>query len=184
MPDLDKATSSLGDAINALRRQGHGSIVMQATAILEYDLERCLVRKFRPLNSELKKRLFDAYGPLSTFAAKIDLAFALDIMAEAAHKELHKMRKIRNAFAHSKKGLSLETEPIKALFYTLARPAGITGTYVEQFVKCVEVIDNELEAYLVSMGETEDVDRALKRKSASETPKEDTIPTEPPSPQR
>jgi len=103
MPDLKKASSTLADSIIAVGRQTHGTIVMQLTAMLEYDLERCLVRKFRPLNRKLKKGLFEAYGPLSSFAAKIDLAFALDITTEATHKELHKMRKIRNAFALPKR---------------------------------------------------------------------------------
>jgi hypothetical protein len=43
------------------------------------------------------------------------------------------------------------------------------------------VIDDELEAYLVSMGETEDVERALKKPAEISTPKdEEAIPTEPP----
>ena len=178
--DMSKTGTALGEAILALGRQSHGSIVMQQIAILEYDLERCLVRKFRPLNRELKDQLFGGYGPLNTFAAKIDLAFALNILAEATHKELHKIRKIRNEFAHTKKELSLDTEPVKALFYKLVRPAGITGNYIQQFVKCGSVIDDELEAYLLSMGETEDL-RALKKPAEMSTPKDEAIPTEPPT---
>jgi hypothetical protein len=178
MPDLKEVGKNLGEAIILLNRQSHASVAMRLITILEYDLERCLLRTFRPLNREMRKRLFDAYGPVSTFAAKIDLAHALGITSEAMHRELHKMRKIRNAFAHSRDGLSLDAEPVKTLFYTLARPAGITGTYAEQFVKCGELIDDELEAYLVSKGETEDL-RALKE--IPEVLPNDAIPTPPPT---
>src|SRR5215469_7700297 len=34
----------------------------------------------RPLSRDMKDRLFDGYGPLANFAAKIDLAFALEIL--------------------------------------------------------------------------------------------------------
>jgi hypothetical protein len=101
--------------------------------------------------------LFDAYGPINTFAAKIDIAYALDITNDATHQELNKMRKIRNEFAHAKKSLSLDTEPIKTLFHTLVRPPGITGSYLQQFVQCGVVLDDYLEAFLVRMGETKDL---------------------------
>ncbi len=164
MPNLDEAASNLTKSIIESSRQNHATIVMVLITTLEFDLERCLLRSFRPLNGEMKKRIFGAYGPASSFAAKIDLAFALGITTEAVHQELNKMRKIRNAFAHTKHRLSLDTEPVKTMFYALARPADIKGTYPQQFVKCGVLIDDHLEAYLVSKGETEDL-RALEKPS-------------------
>jgi hypothetical protein len=106
----------------------------------------------------MKKRLFDsAYAPISTFAAKIDIAYALDITTDAIHQELNKIRKIPNEFAHTTKPLSLDTEPIKTLFYTLARRPSITGNYLQQFVECSAVLDNYLEVFLARVGETEDL---------------------------
>ena len=75
---------------------------MMLVAAIEYDLERCLIRKFRPLNARMKNRLFGAYGPISSFAAKIDMAYALGITADEVNLELNKIRKIRNLFAHGK----------------------------------------------------------------------------------
>jgi hypothetical protein len=60
----------------------------------------------------------------------------LGITTDEINVELNKIRKIRNLFAHAKASVSLDTEPIKSIFYTLARPPGITGRYLEQFVKC------------------------------------------------
>jgi hypothetical protein len=144
-------------------REYCGRIVVRVTSIIEYDLERSIKWKFRPLNTKMNGRLFGAYGPINTFAAKIDVAYGLDITNDATHQELHKMRKIRNAFAHTKKELSLDTEPIKKLFYTLVRPPGITGSYLQQFVQCGFVLDDYLEAFLVRMGEMRDL-RVLENK--------------------
>jgi hypothetical protein len=135
--DSGRLGRSLGEAILNLGRLGHSAMVFQAVAILEYDLERCLKRSFNPLNARMENRLFGAYSPLGTFAAKIDIAFALGITTAEVHTELNKFRKIRNVFAHKRGSLSLETEPVKAMFYELKRPVGITGRYDEQFLKCV-----------------------------------------------
>ena len=65
---------------------------MRLISIIEYDLERSIKYKFRPLSNKMTKRLFDD-GPISSFAAKIDLAYALDITADATHQELNKISK-------------------------------------------------------------------------------------------
>jgi hypothetical protein len=96
-------------------------------------------------------------SPRRSAAASHRIAYALDITTDAIHQELNKIRKIRNEFAHTTKPLSLDTEPIKTLFYTLARPPGITGNYLQQFVECSAVLDNYLEAFLARVGETEDL---------------------------
>jgi hypothetical protein len=144
-PDLEAAFKKFAESIIRNEKQRHAAIVVRLNSILEYDLERAIKRKFRPLHKDMRKRLFDAYGPLSTFAAKIDIAYALDITTEAIHKELGTMRKIRNKFAHTKDALSLDVEPAKALFLELKRPPGIKGTYVQQFVQCGVVLDDYLD---------------------------------------
>jgi hypothetical protein len=163
MSDLKASFTKLTESIIRTERQSHAAIVITLTSIIAYDLERSIKWKFRPLNKAMRERLFEGYGPISTFAAKIDIAYALDITNDAIHQELNKMRNIRNKFAHTKKSLSLDTEPIKTLFYTLVRPPGVTGSYLQQFVQCGVVIDDYLEASLVRMGETEDL-RVLEQK--------------------
>src|SRR6476620_10221674 len=158
MPDLKEAFATLAESIIRSEKQGHAAVVIRLTSLIEYDLERSIKLKLRPLNKAMNERLFSsAYAPFGTFAAKIDIAYALNITSDAIHQELNKMRKIRNEFAHTRKSLSLDTEPIKTLFYTLVRPPGITGSYVQQFVQCGVVLDDYLEAFLARMGETEDL---------------------------
>jgi hypothetical protein len=161
--DLTKSIVELREKIDRMEKQTHAGFVMRLISIIEYDLERSIKYKFRPLSNKMSKRLFDD-GPISSFAAKIDLGYALDITADATHQELDKIRQIRNAFAHTRDALSFETEPIKSLFEALARPSGITGTRLEQFVQCVAVLDDYFEAFLARMGESQDL-RILNQKN-------------------
>jgi DNA-binding MltR family transcriptional regulator len=75
-------------------------VIVTAT-ILEDHLEQGLLGRMRDLSSVVYKRMF-AGGPLSSFSAKIDLAFALNMIDETARKDFHAIRELRNAFAHAK----------------------------------------------------------------------------------
>ena len=115
MTDIKEATEKLVDALIRSHRMSHTSVVAASASILDTDLERCIKLRLRPLNRAMTRRLFGTYCPLSTFNAKIDMAYALDITTDAIHVELNKIRKIRNLFAHSTSILSLDKEPIRPL---------------------------------------------------------------------
>ena len=87
----------------------------RATAILsvEYINELLQVLLSRVLvRHALTDTLFTTYAPLSTFASKIDVGFALGLYQESIHRELHLQRKIRNEFAHSVDTHTFEQAPI------------------------------------------------------------------------
>ena len=75
-------------------------IALTVGARLDAALERALLAKMRKLSEAQRTNLFDGYGPLSSFAAKIDVAYALNIFDDALYADLTVIRKIRNAFAH------------------------------------------------------------------------------------
>lgn len=56
--------------------------------------------------------LFDGYGPLATFFAKIDLGFALGIYDVDQRMDFHIIRSIRNEFAHALEPITFENESI------------------------------------------------------------------------
>jgi hypothetical protein len=167
--DLAKQTEQLAkdtEQVISNFRMSTAAIVIWLTGILEYDLERCIKYKIRrPISGALSNELFGSYRPLSTFSAKIDMAYALEIISDETRIELHKMRNIRNKIAHARKLLSFDQEPMRRMFYELRRPNVDGKTYLAVFTMCGTIIDDELEDFLVSMGETDDVDRALKRKA-------------------
>jgi DNA-binding MltR family transcriptional regulator len=56
--------------------------------------------------------LFDGYGPLATFFAKIDIGYALGLYDLMVRNDLHMIRSIRNDFAHSLESVSFSQEPV------------------------------------------------------------------------
>lgn len=87
--------------IKELQDQSGAATAMTALALMDLTLQRALQAKMRPLNSKMRVRLFENYGPLSPVAAKIDLAFALNIVSQEMYNDLTIMNKIRVKFAHS-----------------------------------------------------------------------------------
>jgi hypothetical protein len=60
--------------------------------------------------------LFEGYGPLASFYAKIDLACALNILSTDMRLDFHIIRSIRNDFAHTVEGITfLDDEVVKKL---------------------------------------------------------------------
>jgi len=60
-------------------------------------------------------RLFNGYGPLSTFAARINLAYALRIIDETLKRDLYYIKEIRNHFAHEPRETSFSVSKVKDL---------------------------------------------------------------------
>jgi hypothetical protein len=59
------------------------------------------IKSFLIIHVDAHNRLFSGAGPLSSFSAKIDLARLLGLMTDPIRSDLHKIREIRNEFAHS-----------------------------------------------------------------------------------
>src|SRR5881398_134541 len=91
----------LRQKIRHVGEQTHAGMALVAAAVLEDELLLALLTKMRPLNKALYDRLFEGYGPLRSFAAKIDLSYALKIVNRQQYDDLNTVRKIRNQFAHS-----------------------------------------------------------------------------------
>ena len=99
-----------------------------------------------PLSNKLEDRLFDNFGPLSNFAGKVLVARALDIVPSEVYEELEKIRRIRNAFAHSSKSWDFESEEIAPQLLALRKRATPKKAAVDQFMDCVSAIDEFLDA--------------------------------------
>jgi len=101
MSNLSEQITELISNIRALQPRTHAEIGVVGAAIIEEQLLRALLTKMRPLSGEMKKRLFDGYGPLSSFSAKIDLSYALQILNKDQYDDLTVIRRIRSQFGHS-----------------------------------------------------------------------------------
>lgn len=89
------------------------SFVLIVGSALEQAIEIALATHF-VLDEAAIVRLFDdeSNGPLSSFAAKIKIAYALGIFDKPVKDELDLIRQIRNSFAHSKETLTFSLPDI------------------------------------------------------------------------
>lgn len=107
--------------LELLSQSDRGAAVLGG-AYIDADLGEALKSKLRDLNlsnkETLHKRLFRHNGPLSTFSARIDMAFALYLIGEKTRHDLDIIRGIRNDFAHDlevgspDKGLTFLSQPV------------------------------------------------------------------------
>jgi len=106
--DLSHRQPELQDNIDRLKELGkeHHPITtaILGAVMVEHDLETLLRSKFKRKDDETWATLVaDNNGPLNSFYSKIVAGYALGIYDEGMRNDLHIVRKIRNAFAHSKR---------------------------------------------------------------------------------
>lgn len=95
------------------------SIVIMSTTVLEDWVTSATKTKMRRLSSNLNERIFRGYGPLSTFSAKIDIGYALELYDKTIHRDLRGLKDIRNAFAHTADPLHFKSEAVAKEFQKL-----------------------------------------------------------------
>jgi DNA-binding MltR family transcriptional regulator len=98
-------------------------VVLVAGAILEQFLETAISSHFE-ITTEDARPLFDdsVDGPLSSFAQKISLGYALGVYGSEMRSDMTCIRHIRNAFAHSKERIDFETTEITPIFGRIILP--------------------------------------------------------------
>jgi DNA-binding MltR family transcriptional regulator len=116
MSNLSEQIAEFVNNIRKLQARTHAEVGIVGAAIIEEKLEKALLTKMRPLSGEMKRRLFEGYGPLSSFSAKIDLSYALQVIDKRMRDDLTIIRKIRNQFAHSMSLVNFVSPEIIAYF--------------------------------------------------------------------
>lgn len=82
-------------------------------SFVENILVAVLKSKMRPdLSNTLEGRLVEGNGPISTFSAKIHIAFAFELFGPVFLHDLNLIRELRNAFAHVQHPMTLSTPQI------------------------------------------------------------------------
>jgi DNA-binding MltR family transcriptional regulator len=82
-----------------------------AVAYLDSRLEALLRAKFLVV-PKFVEELLTGQGGLSSFSARISVAYAVGLISLSAAADLHLVRQIRNDFAHRPHGLSFNTQSI------------------------------------------------------------------------
>jgi DNA-binding MltR family transcriptional regulator len=92
-------TINLGDVIRELRTKSQAGTVLVSAAVVDDGLQQLLLTKMRTLSNNKANRIFN--GPLRSFTAKIDVAYAFELIDDELYDDLTTIRDIRNEFAHS-----------------------------------------------------------------------------------
>ena len=102
------------DYLSALAEESDRAAAILAAANFEDRLRDAIMTSFVALNRRDEKEMFKPYGPLSTFKAKVDIAFALGLYDRKTKKNLHTVGEIRNKFAHSPEPMGFDHEKVAA----------------------------------------------------------------------
>ncbi|HAR53355.1 MAG TPA: hypothetical protein DCS45_15985 [Roseovarius nubinhibens] len=97
------------ELIEEIQRESDRGAAIVSAAVLEGVLEDLLKSSFQRNTHE--RNSFSSSGPISTFSAKISLSHSLGLISDPEYRDLEKIRRIRNDFAHVRK-VSFETERI------------------------------------------------------------------------
>jgi DNA-binding MltR family transcriptional regulator len=89
---------------------------------VEYLLEQIIIGKLKRSDDDTIDILTKDNGALATFFSKIGLAYALKIIDGSKMEYLNVIRKIRNAFAHSRKDISFSNSLIMNEMASLKLP--------------------------------------------------------------
>jgi hypothetical protein len=95
------------------------------SALLEQALEFALGTHFIVGEKDTRAIFTDQEGGISSFAAKIRLAFGLGVIENKIRGELVRIKNIRNTFAHTRAAVTFDTDEIKASCEQLFLPATI-----------------------------------------------------------
>jgi hypothetical protein len=90
------------------------SVALMSAALLDHGLSVAISNQLPNLKThDQREGLFEGEGaPLSSFAAKIRLANAMDILADPLASDFQTVRRVRNAFAHTSSPITFDTPEI------------------------------------------------------------------------
>lgn len=108
---LDHA-EDLAKFMEELKRETDRGLPLVGAALIDEKLLETLQAFFVEGKSS-NKLLTEGNAPLGTFSSRIEACYALGLIDEFEYQEIGLIRKVRNEFAHSKHGLSFQTDKIK-----------------------------------------------------------------------
>lgn len=108
-------------AVSALQTESDYAVVLIAVTFLEEMLGSLFRAKFVD-TPKVVEALLGPDRPVSTFSARIKLAYCTGHISEGTYRDLEVIREIRNDFAHSRESLSFDCPAIEAKCRRLRYP--------------------------------------------------------------
>jgi hypothetical protein len=98
-----------------MENESDRAVVIILGSLTEDLLKTHIERKFQSLNSDESRRLFEERGPVSSFSARIDIAYALDLLNRKERDQLHLLREIRNRCSHSVRPMNFAVPELRGV---------------------------------------------------------------------
>ena len=120
-PPALTAEETIQAFLNEISTQSDRGAAIVAASVLDALLQKLILERLIPLGRERQEALFEGPNkPLSTFSSKIEILFALGILANHQRQVLHGIRDIRNQFAHRIEALTFADPEVEAILNRLA----------------------------------------------------------------
>jgi len=98
--------------IEEIANQSDRGAALIAGSYLEKRLEDS-IKSIMWATEPVYKEIFEGTGPLATFSAKINVAYALGLYPKEIQEKCHLIRRIRNEFAHEIEPWTFNTESVR-----------------------------------------------------------------------
>lgn len=100
------------DLQNEFKESSDRASVIVSGSLIDKILEDIL-NSFLIDDAKSDKEIFEGFGPLSSFSAKIKICYRLGLISQYEYKKLETFRSIRNYFAHEIQNCSLDSVVMK-----------------------------------------------------------------------
>lgn len=119
--NIAKTAHAAEEMLRKLTNAAHSPFVLVTVSMIEEMLEEAILSKMRPLSENFRDRLFEGYGPLSSFSARIDISYSLGIIDDHLLHDLRLIKSIRNEFAHSTFAMHFDHPNLQKHFQNLTK---------------------------------------------------------------
>jgi len=111
---LEPEMQELSEFINEFNKESDRGATLNAAAVLDDWLQKILESFF--VDNKSGKDLISGFNaPLGTFSAKASAAHAFGLIEDREFREITLIRKIRNEFGHSWRGINFDADKVSKL---------------------------------------------------------------------
>lgn len=119
MEDMDALFQKMNSFENEIKNTTDRSCVIVAAAYVD-DTLTLLLESFLTEGSKTENSdIFENNGTLSTFSSKIKLSYRLGLISQYEYRQIEKVRKIRNLFAHQVLINSLDDNKVRGMVFEM-----------------------------------------------------------------
>lgn len=137
--------------LEILARQTEAGSALVTAGLVEDWLEKLLLAAGRELSNKEAERIFEGMGALSSFSAKIEIAYLFQLIEKPVRDDLRVIKSIRNNFAHTTRFVNFGTDHIATdcrRLSTWKQGASNQQCYQDTAFDCIKAIKGKLDALM------------------------------------